>query len=313
MKVVVAGATGFLGRYCVRALLESGHEVVVLVRNPRKARELFPVNVDVAVANPEDESSVRGALSPIKCHALVNLVGIIQEKGKETFENVHYHYFRLLLEAEKGPQFQKVVLVSALGTHPDAPSRYHKTKLMAEMALIGSSYSYAILRPSFVLGPEQMFLRYVLGSSGVLSRLMPLPGGGRIMFQPVDVRDVACSVVGALDAQDGIYEICGERVVTFRQLIQDLCRLAQKKKTIVGVPPAIAYAGAWVLEKFSSSPPVTRDQLLMMWRDNIGGLDAGICENGVEVLCKRKPIPYEESLSWAVSGFLLGDTKKDEA
>jgi len=308
MKVLITGATGFVGRHIVRELLNKGYTVGCIVRDVAKLERLFgdkvyPYRVDLA-----DKPSLRRVFEEFQPDYLVHLVGILVESKKhgQTFMKVHYLYSKNLYEVSREyGSLKRVVHMSSLGTHKDAPSMYHRTKFMAEEELKRSGLSYTIMRPSLILGPEQK-LFYDLWSITKFLRLFALPGGGGYLFQPVDVRDVACAFVKALileESEGKTYELCGNRRVSFRELLEDIFDYWKRKVLLLPVPKSLMYVGGLVVERLLQPPPFSSDQMLMMWRDNICGLDPEVEKEGVGKLCGREPISYEESLRWSLEDF----------
>jgi len=215
---------------------------------------------------------------------------------------VHYLFSKNLYETAKEFSIKKVVHMSALGTHKEAPSLYHQTKYMAEQFLKASGLRYTIFRPSIILGPEQRLFSDLWN----ITRFIPvvaLPGGGRYLFQPVDVRDVACAFVSGLEKKESdgkIYELCGRDRVSFKELLKDIFSHWNRKVLLVPAPKVFMHLAGKVVENLLSPPPFSSDQMLMMWRDNVCGLDPEAEPEGVKKLCDRDPIPYEESLSWSL-------------
>ncbi len=195
--------------------------------------------------------------------------------------------------------------MSALGTHKDAPSLYHQTKFMAEEFLRASGLRHTILRPSIILGPEQKLFADMWNITKYL-RVVALPGGGGYLFQPVDVRDVACSLVSAMEKEEAVnktYELCGPDRVSFKELLEDIFSYWNRKVLLLPVPKVFMYIAGKVVERVLSPPPFSSDQMLMMWRDNICGLDKDVEPEGVKKLCNKEPIPYKESLEWSLREF----------
>ncbi|NPB06159.1 MAG: complex I NDUFA9 subunit family protein [Aquificae bacterium] len=306
MRVAVTGGTGFVGRYVVKELLARGHEPLLLVRNPEKARKLFGSSVEVE----KTDFTLKDLLRVFKERppsAVVHLIGILYERPSEgqTFEEVHARLTKTLVEAAKEASVNRFLFMSALGTDDGAPSRYHRTKREAEKAVINSGITYAIFRPSLILGPEQLLFRELYK----LTRFLPivvLPGGGNFPFQPVDVRDVACAFATALEsekAENKVIELCGDKVVTLKQLLQDTFRFWNRRVLILPAPAALLKLVAPLVERLLYPPPFSSDQLKMMWRPNVCGSSPDAVSNGVKYLCGRDPIPYEESLRWSLTEF----------
>ncbi|MEJ7555336.1 MAG: NAD-dependent epimerase/dehydratase family protein, partial [Aquificaceae bacterium] len=290
MRVLITGATGFVGRYIVKELLREGYTVGSIVRDVSKLEKLFGDAVKPYKADLEDKKALKEVFEDFKPDYLIHLVGILVEdkRKKQTFMRVHYLYSKVLYEVAKDyGRLKRVLHMSSLGTHKDAPSMYHRTKFMAEEELKRSGLSYTIMRPSLILGPEQK-LFYDLWSITKFLRLFALPGGGGYLFQPVDVRDVACAFVKALileESEGKTYELCGNRRVSFRELLEDIFDYWKRKVLLLPVPKSLMYVGGLVVERVLQPPPFSSDQMLMMWRDNICGLDPEVEKEGVEKLC----------------------------
>ncbi len=288
-KLIITGATGFVGRYIVKEALKRQYEVCLIVRNPSKAKALFGESVNAfALKEFTDLNSLRQIIQNISPDYVIHLIGIIQEdKGKGiTFHKVHYEYPKALYTVLKDFPIKKVVHMSALGVNEQAPSKYHITKLMAEKELIKSGLSYVILRPSVILGPEQLlFVRL----NEILSKMpfLIFPEIKEYHFQPIDVRDVAGSFLNALDWQENaVFELCGDTKVTFGQMVKHYAKNRGKRVLLLPVPKG--FLKIFIPEQYK-----------MMWRDNICGYSKEA--KSTEEILRRKPIPYHESIRWSAT------------
>ena len=160
--VALTGATGFVGRHVLPALLNKGYHVRVLARHPGKLRQSGE-HVSVVEGGLFDDDAIRQLCTGVD--AVVHLVGIITEKpGKgQTFDRVHHEASVRLLDAAQAAGVKRWVHMSALGARPDAVSRYHQTKWLAEEAVRGSSLQWTIFRPSIIHGPDGEFMELVRG------------------------------------------------------------------------------------------------------------------------------------------------------
>src|SRR5579862_6651074 len=207
MKVLVTGATGFVGSHTVDALLEQDHEVKCLVRkaptgaNDRpRAEYVTGVDVgDLGTLKPEHFEGV---------DVVIHLVGIIREKGRQTFQRIHVQGTRNLLQVAKHARFKgRFIYMSAIGSSPHAPAEYSRTKATAEEAVKTSGFSYTILRPSIILGKDGEFvaeMRALVLYGGlpipIPSLVVPVPGSGENKFQPIYVNDLMTCVIKSLDS-----------------------------------------------------------------------------------------------------------------
>jgi NADH dehydrogenase len=305
MKVFVTGATGFVGKYVVNEVLAQGLEVYAAGRDIAKVGVIFGKRVSPVVADFTDHRSIRKALRTVMPDAIVHLIGIISEIRTEgiTFERIHQGIPRDLYVVGKELGIKKVVHMSALGVHPDAPSQYHKTKLRGEQELRASGLTYTIFRPSVIIGPEQKLFADMRKFTGILP-VVPLPAGGEHRMQPVDVRDVACSFVTSLmktETNNSVYELCGPQAMSFRELVNAVFLLWQRKVLYLNMPKsAMAWAGR-VAETIMDNPPISSDLIRMLWKDNVCGLYGDALTGGVRAVCGREPIAFSESLKWCLA------------
>jgi len=306
-RIAITGATGFVGRYIVKELLSKGFKVYALVRNTGKLKSFFSDKVVGVEVDFYKKDSIKKALEEIKPDALIHLIGILTEDRRKnvTFYNTHYLIPKNLYEVCEDQGINRVIHMSTLGTHKDAPSEYHKTKYMAEEFLSSSGLKYTIFRPSIILGPEQR-LFFDMWKITKFLPVIALPGGGSYLFQPVDVRDVTCAFVNSLEKEESVgkvYELCGKERVSFKTLLEDIFSYWNRKVLLIPTPKVVMYFAGKVVENLLSPPPFSSDQMLMMWRDNVCGLDQDVETEGVKKICGREPIPYRESLSWSLENF----------
>lgn len=277
-KVLVTGATGFVGREVVRQLRAHGHTVRALVRRPRSAVAetlVQTAGVELAPGDILDPEAVRTAMAGTQ--AVVHLVGIIREFGNQTFENMHIRATRHVVEAATTAGVQRLVHISAIGTRPDAPARYHRTKWQAEELVRHSGLPWVILRPSLIYGPGDQFINLFARISR-WSPVLPLLGRRTTLFQPVFVRIVGRCVAGALthpDTPRRILDVCGPERLTLEAILRTLLAALNRRRLLLPIPLPLARLTATLLEFFCPTvlrrpPPLNRDQLLMLGEDNIG-------------------------------------------
>ncbi|WP_102128587.1 complex I NDUFA9 subunit family protein [Deinococcus planocerae] len=263
MRVLVTGATGFVGRAVVSELVSRGHTVVAGSRRGTALPGTQGVTLDVT--DPGAVLRVFGEANP---DAVIHLVGIIQEAGAQTFERVHFEGTRNVLAAT--PRGARYVQMSALGAREDSGSRYSSTKGRAERLVRESGLAFTIFRPSLIFGPGDDFFGRVLRELVSTAPIVPQIGDGRFPFRPVSVEDVARAFAGALERPETVgqtYDLTGPEEFTFRQLLELELSALGKKKPIVPVPLALmdlAVPAMQVLPK----PPITRDQYAMLKEGN---------------------------------------------
>lgn len=267
-----------MGREILRQLRAAGHQARVLVRNRNspgvaEIAGLYPV--EVFEGNVLNAASLPRAIQGTD--AVIHLVGIINEIGEQTFENVHTRATENVIRACVIAGVKRLIHMSALGPRPDAVSRYHQTKWAAEQAVADSVLDWTIFRPSLIYGSQDQFVN-VFARMAKWSPVLPVFGNKRCVFQPVAVEDVARCFVGALSETRLIrqkFDICGPDRLTLAEMIRAILAVTGRKRLIVHVPNGIAklLAGAmeFVYPKFLGKPPLlSRDQLFMLQEDNVG-------------------------------------------
>lgn len=294
--VTVFGGSGFLGRFVVQTLARRGYRVRVAVRRPDLAQHLQPLGnvgqIHAVQANLRFPESVRAAVRGAS--AVINLVGILQETGRQSFAAVQAEGARAVAEAaaEAGA---RLVHVSAIGADADSPAQYGRTKAQGEAAVLAACPDAVILRPSIVFGPgDSFFNRFA-----ALVRLFPvLPiAAADTLFQPVYAGDVAEAIARAVDGDatpGAIYELGGPSRYSFRELVDYVVAVTERKRLIVAMPDGLARMQAGITETldkltFGLMPDeivLTRDQLLMLARDNVvspSAIEAGLTLEGLGI------------------------------
>jgi uncharacterized protein YbjT (DUF2867 family) len=278
MKVLVTGATGFVGREIVQQLRASEHAVRILARRPLTLRVQEAVTrwqADVHPGDVAEAATLEGALKDRE--AVIHLVGIISELGENTFENVHVRGTRNMVAAAQRAGVRRFLHMSALGTRPDAKSRYHQSKWAAEELVRQSGLESTIFRPSLIYGPQDQFIN-LFARIVRLSPLVPLLGSPRARFQPVPVEVVAAAFVGALQERGSIgqtYDLCGAETLTLAEIVDRIQAVLGKRRLKVRLPRSLAYCQAACMELvfphlLQKAPPLNRDQLVMLQEDNVG-------------------------------------------
>jgi uncharacterized protein YbjT (DUF2867 family) len=269
--VTIFGGSGFLGRHIVRALCKRGYRIRVAVRRPDLAFHLQPLGrvgqIHAVQANLRYPASVQAAARG--AHVVINLVGILFERGKQRFAAVQAEGPGIVAEAAAAAG-ACMIHVSALGADPGSPALYARTKAAGEQAVRAALPAATIFRPSIVFGPEDAFFNKFAAMARV-SPILPLIGGGHTRFQPVFAGDVAEAIARAADGavKGGLtYELGGPDVRTFRQLMEFILATIERRRLLVPLPFALAEFQAWFLQ-FMPKPLVTPDQIRLLGRDNV--------------------------------------------
>ncbi len=275
--VTVFGGSGFIGRHVVRALAKRGWRVRVAVRRPDLAGHVQPLGAVGQImpvqANLRYRWSVDRAIEG--ADAVVNLVGILSESGRQNFNAVHDFGARAVAEATRAAGIPILVHQSALGADLKSESAYARSKAKGEAAVRETMPDAIVFRPSIVFGPEDSFFNR-FGSLARISPILPLIGGGETKLQPVFVGDVAEAIARAVEGQlagGTVYELGGPEVKTFRGCMELLLAEIDRSPLLVSVPWSVAHYGA-TFAQLLPKPLLTVDQVRLLKHDNIVSTEA---------------------------------------
>ena len=270
--VTVFGGSGFIGRHVVRALAKRGYRVRAAVRRPDLANFLQPLGgvgqIHAVQANVRNRASIDRAVAG--SDAVVNLVGILYESGRQRFDSVQSFGAGAIAAAAKEAGVGTMVHVSAIGSDLDTDSDYARSKAAGEAAVLKAFPAAVILRPSIVFGPEDDFFNR-FGAMARFSPVLPLIGGGKTRFQPVFVGDVAEAVARGVDGKlkpGTVYELGGPEVRTFQQLMEYILEVTDRKRLLAPLPLEVARLKAWFLQLLPN-PLLTVDQVRQLAYDNV--------------------------------------------
>ena len=313
--VTVFGGSGFLGRHLIQQLAQKGALIRVAVRRPEFAGFLRTMGsvgqIDLVHANVRDEASIARAVAGAS--EVVNLVGILYERGKQSFYAVHGASAGRIARAAKEAGAERLVHISAISAESHGNSAYARSKAHGEAHVLEAFPEATILRPGVMFGPEDDFFNKfsaLARISPVLPAffdirqkpkfrfeglyLMPEVEAGTTRYQPVYVSDVAQAIACVLAAPAGecngkTYELGGPNVYSFGELMGLVAEVTQYKRFIVPVP----YFAADILgffAQFLPEPPFTADQAKMLRADNVVAEDAltladlGIAASAAELI-----------------------------
>lgn len=268
----VIGGSGFVGRHVVRRLAKDGWRVRVGCRRPELAGHLQPMGAVGQIALMQANVRYPQSLAPVVLGAdvVINLVGLLQPSGSQTFEAVQHEGAVAVAQAAQAAGVPRFLHMSALGVDRCPASVYAQTKLAAEQGVRALYPDAAVLRPSLVFGPEDDFFNR-FAAMARMSPALPLIGGGDTRFQPVFVGDVAEAVLQLANAETlkGLtYELGGPEVKTFKQLLAYVLHITGRRRLLAPLP----WFAAELLARFTGflpNAPLTRDQLELLKVDNV--------------------------------------------
>lgn len=264
MLVAVTGATGFVGRHIVEHLLRREHEVRALVRDPSRSGWLRDRGVALVEGDLEDQAALRALVQG--AGAVVHLVGVILEIGRQTFERVHVGGTRHVLDAAREAGVGRFVHMSALGARPDAAATpYHRTKAAAEALVMAGGLPCAVLRPSIIAADGNEVLRTMVTMIR-MSPVVPVIGNGLYKLQLVAAEDVADAFVTACEDTSitGAFDVAGPDALTYHQVLDQLELALGVRRRRVAVPVTMVRFAAQAGMVLPNLNPITPDQLQML-------------------------------------------------
>ena len=299
--VTIFGGSGFIGKTLVQHLAKAGYRVRVAVRHPNNALFVKPLGdlgqIHIAQANTRNKASVvaAGRGSDI----VINLVGVLYESGKQSFQKVHVDGAGLIAEVSTQMGVDKLVHLSSIGADDEAASKYSRSKAAGE-ALVKENFPGAtIIRPSIIFGPDDNFFNK-FAAFAKMFRMLPVICGDT-KFQPVYVGDVATAIENILSSDKAAgktYELGGPKVYSFRELLEMVNKVTEQDVLLIPVPIQIAYFKAFFLGMLPN-PMVTMDQIRSMEVDNVAsgaGLeDLGVNPTPVEAIVPNYLVHFKPS------------------
>jgi uncharacterized protein YbjT (DUF2867 family) len=278
MRIAIAGGTGFLGRHLVDALRRMGHELVLLSRG---TREPAPPAVEWRACDATH------ALAPgilRGCDALVNLIGIKREEGRQTFERAHVEATRHLLEAAAAGGVRRFVHVSVVSSRPDPSSGYHDSKWRAEELVRRSSLAWTIFKPGVIYGRGDDMLTHLVKMIR-FAPLFPVVGRGQSVLQPVSAHDVAAAIAASLSSEEAIggsYDCVGPERLPLREVVRRVAAGVGLRTFIISTPVWFQRAAVHVMNSVTRRPLSTPAQLRMLIEGMPGDPEPARRELGVE-------------------------------
>ncbi|MEX0821949.1 MAG: complex I NDUFA9 subunit family protein [Rhodothermales bacterium] len=241
MKVLLTGATGFIGSYVLRELIRKGHSVRCLVRDVPRRLDVESADVEQVEGSVTDPSSLEGTMDG--CDAVIHLVGIIDERPSKgvTFERVHHDGTKNVVDQAVSSGVPRFIHMSANGARPDGVSAYQTSKWKAEEVVREAGFEHwTIFRPSTVFGdPGPDNPEFAVQVARTLVKpfpILPVFGDGTFEMQPISVEETASAMVQALTldaARNKSYCTAGRERMTYVDIldrITDAVGHARKRK-----------------------------------------------------------------------------------
>lgn len=262
MNVLVAGGTGFIGRHVSQALLEAGHRVTVMTRNPKSVERIPQLSGAGAVhGDVTDPRTLTGTLAGVEavvgCVQFPNHPVEVPRRGL-TYDRYDREGTGNLLAEAVDAGVRRFFYMSGAGADPRSPVVWYRAKGRAEDAVRDSGLEWAALRPSWAYGPEDR----ALNKFAFMARYLPVVlqvGVKPQRVQPVWVGDVALAVRRTFERDDAwgsVYEIGGPDVMTMNEIIHTMLDVMGKRKPVIPIPAWLAKAGVAPF-RLLPNPPMT--------------------------------------------------------
>lgn len=266
--ITVFGANGFIGSEIVKIFASNGYKVRVAHKNPEHCDFLKAYGQDGQVATVQCDFSPASITNSIKnSAAVINCIGILVENKHRNFMDTHCYLPGLMAQTCKENNIGQFIHISALGID-DNTSDYAASKRAGEKLIHESFENVTILRPSIVFGAKDSFFNMFAKMARFLP-FLPLIGGGKTLFQPVFVEDVAQAAYSAFTEKvTNTYELGGPDVASFKELLQKMKYYTGQKVALVPIPFALAKTQAIFLQ-YMPGAPLTPDQVISLQTDNV--------------------------------------------
>lgn len=282
-RILVTGASGFVGSHLVPELVSGDHVVLALVRG-QSAGELVLGRLDPAgrsavelrTGDVERPETLVAALAG--ADAIVHLVAIARDLNRGAdLRRVNTEGTRNVVAAARQAGVRRLVHLGALGVSDDPALHYASSKARAERIVAESGLDWTILKPSLLFGPGDGFFNIVADLVRMSPGIVPVPGDGRSRFQPLAVDDLARIARFAIERPETVgrsYELGGPRVWTYREIVAEVCAAMGRRRAIVPMPVPLIRLVAASAEAIHLPFPVATDQLRQLRLDNVGPIDS---------------------------------------
>ncbi|GCE12146.1 SDR family oxidoreductase [Tengunoibacter tsumagoiensis] len=277
--ILITGATGYIGRHLVARLVEQGERPRCLVRDIHRAAQFLPVEkIELVHGDTTQPETLPAALKGID--TVVHAAFITADRkvaSSELYNKTNVGGTANLVKAAEEATVDRIIEISGLGTKPDKPGSYMQGRYLSEHLLIESRLQWTIIRPSVLFGKGAPFIKGLVDLIKT-APVVPLIGGGKVLFQPIHVDDVVSVILKTLQDPQGtsgkIYTIGGPEYYSFSQVFDELLQATHKHRLKVYAPTPLVGIGAAVMEAVLPRPPLTRAAMTLFSFDNTTDLQS---------------------------------------
>jgi len=277
--ILITGATGYIGRHLVLRLVDQGERPRCLVRDTKRAANVLPADkVELIQGDTTQPTSLKAALNDVETvvHAAFITADHKQSAGNH-YAETNVQGTSYLVKAAKEAGVKRIVEISGLGTKPDKPGSYMQGRFLAEKMVKDSGLDWTIIQPSVLFGKGAPFIK---GLADLIrsAPVVPLIGGGKILFQPIYVEDVVTVILKVLADPTGTnkktYVIGGPAYYSFTQVIDVLLHVMHKSRIKAPAPMPLVGIGAAVMEALLPKPPLTKAAMTLFTFNNTTDLQS---------------------------------------
>lgn len=277
--ILITGATGYIGQHLVSRLVRQGEHPRCLARNPLKAHQLFPgADLEIVQGDTTDPSTLSEAVRGVDTIVHAAFMTADRKEGPgNRYEETNVGGTINLIQAAEAAGVRRMIEISGLGTRPDKPGSYMQGRYLAEQRLKGSQLDWTIIQPSVLFGKDAPFIK---GLTELIqsSPVVPLIGGGKIMFQPIYIEDVVSIILWVLAEPERsskqTFTIGGPDYYSFTQIIDALLQSLHKSRLKAPAPRSLVGVGAAVMEAVLPKPPLTKAAMALFSFDNTTDLNS---------------------------------------
>ena len=271
-EILVFGASGQIGRHLIRKLTKNNYKVVAVTRNIHQKGYILktqanPGYLEIVELKYFNIEKIKSLLE--RCSICINLIGILHEKRKNFFKNIHTDFPDLLSKLSFEKNIEKLIHLSSLGIEKSLDSNYAISKINGEKRIKNNFDRHIVLKPSIVYSVDDNFTTNFMT---LLNRLpiMPLYYEGKTKFTPIHVSDLTQIILEAVNGKmnEKTIECIGPEVLTFKEMVLKLLKSIDKKRLLIPLPLTIAKMTTKIFE-ILPSPLITMDQLKLLRYDNI--------------------------------------------
>ncbi len=277
--LLITGATGYIGQHLVKRLVAQGERPRCLVRDINRAARIIPADkVEFVKGDTTRPETLRAAVQGVDTivHAAF-ITADHKESAGNSYDETNVQGTANLVKAAQEADVTRIIEMSGLGTRPDKRGSYMQGRYLAEQMLKESGLGWTIIQPSVLFGKDAPFIKGLIDLIRS-SPVVPLIGGGKVMFQPIYVEDVVTVIIQVLQDPERTtghtYTIGGPAYYSFTQIIDELIRAMHLTRMKAMAPTSIVGMGAAVMEAVLPKPPLTKAAMTLFSFDNTTDLNS---------------------------------------